>query len=345
VHRAQICLALIAGLSLSLLAGAAQAQSPSPYAVETNMPGFYAYTQPPAGFDPSTASAADLELYGYPPRPATNEPDELADWKKQTNPALRRVIPHLLHTDIHHRPLSIVKMGTNSAFSLNWSGYAVVHTEPSFNSVKGSWIVPSVQPPFGGCAGYVYSSEWVGIDGFSNDLAFQAGAAADAACSGGKIYYPWVEWLPGAEAELELPTGYTFKRGDYIIVTVDATDFSDGKSSSGELIFTDVTGNWQISGALTAASLDGTYIVGDSAEWIVERPEVGNTLSSLANYIADAWSGAKATDSNQAIYHPGSPNNAQDYMITMLDNNDEPISFVDLFGTHSLWFFDEGSAL
>jgi hypothetical protein len=331
----------------------AHAQSPSPYAVETNLHGVFAYTQPPAGFNPSTASAADLKLYGYPARPAANESAKaLARWAKIVNPALRRVVPQLLHTNIYHRPAAgVVIQNSGRVTSGNWSGYALVQKKPAFTSVAGSWIVPTVQQAFGTCSGGTdYSSQWVGIDGFANFSLLQAGSDADAFCAGGTTttdYYPWIEWLPEAELELTEQNGspLPFARGDYVIVVVTATNFSGGESTNGELLYTDVTQNWQISGAFTAADLGGSFVVGQSAEWIVESPEVGGAISNLANYVADPWFDAAATDLKNATHLPGSSKKATSYAITMLDGSGIPISFVDLFGTETLWFFDENSAL
>jgi hypothetical protein len=44
-------------------------------------------------------------------------------------------------------------------------------------------------------------------------------------------------------------------------------------------------------------------------------------------------------------YAPGNPHTANAYNITMLDNSNANVSFVDLFGTNALWFFPEGSAV
>ncbi len=124
--------AWVAALGLLMLSSLAHAQSPSPFAVETNIHGVYAYTQPPAGFDPMKTSAAELELYGYPPRPAANEPAKaFARWATITNPALTRVVPQLLRTKIYHRPASgLVIQNSRQAASYNWSGYALVKKNP-----------------------------------------------------------------------------------------------------------------------------------------------------------------------------------------------------------------------
>jgi len=121
----------VASLGLLIFSSSAHAQSPSPFAIETNVHGVYAYTQPPAGFNPSTASATELQLYGYPPRPAANESAEaLATWAAVVNPALTRVVPQLVHTNIFQRPVSgLVMHSAKAATSSNWSGFAVVQKE------------------------------------------------------------------------------------------------------------------------------------------------------------------------------------------------------------------------
>src|SRR5208282_690543 len=298
-------LAWVAASGLLMSSSPARAQSPSPFAVETNIHGVYAYTQPPAGFDPMTASAAELKLYGYPQRPAANESAKVfAQWAMVVNPALKRVVPQLLRTNIYHRPASgmvIQNSGKTISFS-NWSGYGLVQKKPAFTSVAGSWIVPTAQQAFGTCSGGSdYSSQWVGIDGFSNDEAFQAGSDIEAYCSGGTTeteYNPWIEWLPATELEFVQSNGnpFPFAPGDYLNVIVTATDWSGGESVNGTLVFTDFTQNWQVSAAVTAAELGGTFVVGQSAEWIVERPEVGGSLATLANYVTDPWFGTTAKD-------------------------------------------------
>lgn len=344
---------VVGALGLLMFSPLAHAQAPSPFAVETNIHGVYAYTQPPAGFNPLTASAAELELYGYPPRPAATESAKaFARWAMIVNPALKRVVPQLLQTNIYHRPASnVLIQNSKKSTSTNWSGYALLHKKPAFSSVAGAWIVPSVQQAFGTCSGGTdYSSQWVGIDGFENTYLLQAGSDADASCTGGTTtttYYPWIEWLPEVEIELTQQNGnpLPFAPGDYLTVVVTATNWSGGESTNGALLYTDVTQNWQISASFTAADLGGSFVVGQSAEWIVESPEVGEAIANLANYVADPWFDASVTDIKNKTYLPGSPKGATSYAITMLNGGGSPISFVDLFGTDTLWFFDEGSAL
>jgi Peptidase A4 family len=365
---------LVALLSASLSAALAQSPAAPPVAgalgatahaapgkvVPTNLPGVYAYTQPPAGFDPGAATPEALARYGYPPRPeAAAGAEALAEWQRVTDPALRRIVPALVRTNRYHRPVAGLRVDERNAAatSSNWSGFALVGgASTNFFSVVGHWTVPTAQQAFGVCSGgWDYSSQWAGIDGYTNADVLQSGSEADAYCDVGQQvseYYPWLEWFPGPEyviyqstSPLKLPP---FDPGDYLTVHVWATDWKNGVSKTGNLLFTDLTQNWQASFTFTAASVGGTTVAGRSAEWIVERPALvtGNsfTLLTLANYIANPWNTASATDLNQFAHSPAAPGSAVNYNITMLDNDNAPISRVTLYGNTALWFYNEGSS-
>src|SRR5208282_6716625 len=61
----------------------------------------------------------------------------------------------------------------------------------------------------------------------------------------------------------------------------------------------------------------GTSLIGNSAEWVVERPEVGGSLATLTNYVWDnltycyayTWAGTKwepgSTGSNLIVMETG----------------------------------------
>jgi Peptidase A4 family len=344
---------------LLLAASVAQAQPPSPFAVETNIKGVYAYTQPPAGFDPTVAPVAELELYGYPPRPAANAPaSAVREWNTVTNPTLQRVIPKLATTNMYNLPARKLTLDakSNTGEYYNWSGFALSHKSPAFTSVTGRWTVPTVKQAANTCTGgWDYSSEWVGIDGFNNSLLFQSGSAANAYCDTGATgletttgYFPWIEWLPAAEYILEYSNGalLPFEAGDYVIVTVTATGWSGGESKNGKVVFSNVTKSWQISLSTSASALHGTYVIGNSAEWIVERTTVNGEYATLPNYVADPWWDTIATDVDGKTYTPASPGTGTTSTnITMVTSSKVPISYVDLFGSDALWFFPEGPAV
>lgn len=332
------------------------------HSVRTNMPGVYAFTQPPAGFNPLAATADELKAWGYPPRPgASDSPAALARWVEAVNPDLHRQVPDLVRTDgVYHRPATGVKVlpgryNTTPASSGNWSGFALVPnngTQPYY-SVSGRWTVPTVKQPKGTCTGgWDYSSQWAGIGGFNDADLFQAGSAANVFCDIGNSipeYFPWLEWLPASELVLyqnvSTNTLFPFQPGDYLNVTVWATNFSGGASTTGNLHFVDVTQGWGVSLTFSAASVGGSQVTGHSAEWIVERTEVNGSLATLPNYFADPWWLTTAIDLGSVSHYPGNPGAATAYNITMLDNSNAPVSYVAAFGWDSLWFFPEGSAV
>jgi hypothetical protein len=332
------------------------------HAVSTNLAGVYAFTQPPANFNPLTASADELKAWGYPPRPGVSEGEAaLVRWKEAVNPAFQRQVPDLVRTDgVYHRQATGVKVlpgrsnGT-AVSSSNWSGFALVPSSgaAAYYSIAGRWTVPTVKQPKGTCSGgWDYSSQWVGLGGFNDADLLQAGSAANVFCDIGNSipeYFPWLEWLP--ESELVLyqnaanSTLFPFAPGDYLNVTVWATNFSGSASTTGNLHFIDVTQGWSVSLTFSAASVGGSEVTGNSAEWIVERTEVNSTLATLPNYFADPWWYTIASDRNSVAHYPNNTGAATAYNITMLDDSNAPVSFVDVFGWDSLWFFPEGSAV
>jgi hypothetical protein len=319
--------------------------------VPTNLPGVYAFPQPPRGFDPDHATPSELARYGYPPRP--DDPNALAPWRMATKPGLERVVPALLPTNRYHLPMAAVaaEAPRDTTGSLNWSGYALRGDPGSaaFYSVLGHWTIPTAQQQFGTCSDSLdYSGQWVGIDGFGNEHLLQSGSEADAYCEGGRQigeYYPFLEWLPGPEYEIYRPhERLPFDPGDYLMVQVWATSWVNGTSRTGHLLFTDLTQNWQTSLSFPAARLGGTNIVGRSAEWIVERPLVGDKFARLANYTANPWTVVFADDLSRGVHTPAAPGAASSYNITMVDDSGAAISSVTLYGNSALWFYNEGTS-
>jgi Peptidase A4 family len=359
--RAAIVAALVAALSAA--AAPSDAQVPFAHVVPTNFPGVFAFTQPPAGFDPLAASQEELVAWGYPPRPGSGEgPKARARWSQEVSTPLRRVVPQLVRREgVYNRPLTGLKVTSPpSVFnaiagtSFDWSGYILAPASGAqpFYSVTGRLTVPSVKQAPGTCSGgWDYSTEWVGIGGAFDSYLLQAGSAANVFCDVGNNipeYFPWIEWMPGAELVLyknaSTNTLYPFAPGDYLIVTVWATNFTSGVSTSGNLSFADVTQGWTASLTFTAASLGGSEVTGQSAEWIVERTEVGGAFATLPDYVANPWWFTKALDLGAGAHYSGSPGGSTAYNLTMLDSSSAPVSYVELFGRDALWFFPEGSA-
>ena len=147
--------------------------------------------------------------------------------------------------------------------SSNWSGYAV--TGGTYHAITGSWIVPPVSTTHG----KTYSSTWIGIDGFNNQDLIQTGTEQDAAKSGNS-YYAWWEILPAAETTIP---NMTIHPGDHMTASI-----TDNGNGTWTISLRDVT---------TAQSFTTTQAYtgpGQSAEWIMEAPTLGNKVSQLADY-------------------------------------------------------------
>lgn len=195
---------LLAGLALCGLSSIAAAASSGDYSVATNMPGVRAYLQPPQGFDPRSASASELQRYGYPPRPdAASAPAAYARWQLMTNRSSTRINPTLVERPIRHGPFRAApaqnnappasKAGNQTAInSFNWSGVAIYDNANPFASeeVTTQFVVPIAQQAFYQCTlSWDYGSAWIGIDGFNifstSPDVFQAGIEFDAECGPG----------------------------------------------------------------------------------------------------------------------------------------------------------------
>jgi Peptidase A4 family len=168
--------------------------------------------------------------------------------------------------------------------SSNWSGDAVSNPNKPFTveAIIGTFVVPTALQAFGSCTGgWDYSALWTGIDGFNSADVLQAGVEVDAYCSGGQaksFYSAWIEWYPNSSTRVSFP----INPGDLVLVEVWNTSPTNGYAyfhnySTGQVV------EYQLTAPL------GTSLVGNSVEWIVERPTVFGGLATLTNYIDSAW--------------------------------------------------------
>jgi hypothetical protein len=172
----------------------------------------------------------------------------------------------IIHAPNHRVLLPNTAARNAPAFaSTNWSGYALQGTSTTYHSITGAWAVPTITPS----SSATYSSHWIGIDGFSNSHLIQTGTEADSQ-NGTTTYDAWWEILPKPETVIpSMPV----HPGDQFTASITK------KSGSNWVIkITNITQN--VSFSITK-SYSGP---GTSAEWIVERPEVGGTIAPLANY-------------------------------------------------------------
>jgi hypothetical protein len=167
--------------------------------------------------------------------------------------------------------------------SLDWAGYTVttssLNPQPVLIGVNGSWTVPTVSASIGD----TYSAAWIGIGGQleGDSTLIQVGTEHDS-ISGQPEYSAWYELLPNDSVTI---TTINVSPGDEITASINLTD-----SNTNEWIveINDVTQGQEFS--------ENFFYVSSklSAEWVVERPTVGNHLSTLADFGHVTFTNASA---------------------------------------------------
>jgi hypothetical protein len=240
------------------------------------------FSPPPDGFDPVKAEDKALLAYGFPSRP---EHPELRDrWESVLSRRVRLIQPEFRSMPYKRRRLPKAAAGAAHGTEVTdiWSG-AVVHAPAgdSFKWVEGEWTVPNAFPPPHAVDGVWYSaSTWIGIDGIdgSGDV-LQAGCDSDVMTSGGTIQRqlnPWWEWFPAGSYWISnLPVA----QGDTMtgVICVDA-----GSTTSATIYLLNLTSG--VGASFRATAPPGKALVGNSAEWVVERLEIDTNTPELARY-------------------------------------------------------------
>ncbi len=317
--------------------------------VATNLPGVTTSIAPPEGFNPLMASDEELATFGFPPRPdGAANPKGYASWEKAMKASKVRIKPVLEQTNIFHGPMKkatakepLPLSESTSTTSGNWSGVVELSGATSYNTTStfyyliADYVVPVATQAYGACTGsWDYSSSWVGMDGYGSGDVLQAGSESDAYCSGSTkstYYSAWYEWYPYGEVRISsLPVA----PGDDIFVEVWHTSKTQGYA-----YFVNYNTNQSVEVGFTAPA--SANFIGNSAEWIVERPGISTGLATLTNYISDYFSESYAYTENYSFYDPGT---SSSIFVTMLDNAGHAISYPTLLGPTSVWFQDEGSA-
>jgi len=269
-------------------------------------PGFV-YDLPPAGFNPLSASDSVLRDWGFPPRPSSVDPVAYARWQKMVGS--KWVTARLRFTGIYNGPARNLRVqssvgNTTDTTSQNWSGWVISPTTDLFStnstSITGSWAAPAVLPwPLGAtCSSATYAtSQWVGFDGFTSSDVLQAGTQTNC----GNSAYFWYEWYPNAETEVDIG----LLPGHFVGVSVYYDDAALSSSPGYAVLCNDTTDACSSVGFSPPA---GTTYAGNSAEWIVERPEVNGVLADLPNYgdlvMAQAYGDVPGTGGYSATKLP-----------------------------------------
>jgi hypothetical protein len=258
---------------------------------------------PPKGFNPLTASSAELIKYGFPPRP-TNAQD-LAEWTTMINHSKTFITPDFEINNNARTPLEQSSPATISSGyqTPNWSGVIDTWSQNGFDGVKGKWTLPNLATN-GGDTKQSYSSMWVGIGGFtdnnhtSTNGLFQIGTEQDYA-GGGENYYPWYEVL-GKNSQGGT-NGQVVINKFQIYPNDQMYGYVDYYPSSGEIEFylDDATRNTYTHFPVTGYSANWD---GYSAEWILERTEEDGEYPSLAKVDNVTFTDAEAAANGNPFY-------------------------------------------
>lgn len=168
--------------------------------------------------------------------------------------------------------------------STNWSGAVITAASgESFSTVSAQWVVPTVaQVPITGVTNSDVA-EWVGIDGYQSADVCQAGVLEIVQTSAhGQTTITceaFVEWYPAA-ADIIPASSFQVSPGNTIQVTVETT--GAGATTATFVLDDETTGKtYDIS--LTAPT--GTHLQGNSAEFVVETPEVNGGQPLLSDFL------------------------------------------------------------
>ena len=169
----------------------------------------------------------------------------------------------------------------NTWSASNWSGYAETGT---FTGVSGTWTVPAVSAS----SSSTYSSAWIGVDGFNDDNLIQTGTEEDYYNGARPLRRLVGDSAGGRDGDLDqVVPGHAGRPHE----RVDLRDVADHERAGGgffhrqtqtehvwDIKIADTTKGWSFS---TTQGYNGA---GSSAEWVMEAPEVGSRIATLAHY-------------------------------------------------------------
>ncbi len=297
-------------------------------AVNTNVPGVSALRAIPSTLDADSLSDSALARYGLPPRPdRIRHPEIYRVWMDLYQAARERVTttaPTLTVSNTYHVPMQTKlpktgkkeSNGTIATTSPNWSGFVISDPNNTFSQnmvVVAYYNAPGVEPcPRLGPR--MWSSYWVGIDGggASSGDVLQVGTSSDQDCPQGAndhaLYYAWLEWYPAAAliADRQVP----IVPGDSMFICVAAV------YNRYVVTVRSMTRHKTLSWVFTPPA--GTQLIGDTIEWVVERPQVNGATTNLAPYTRSGWR-MEAYKQETTVYRPSLSPTGTSYAVTMVD--------------------------
>ncbi|HMD84162.1 MAG TPA: G1 family glutamic endopeptidase, partial [Terriglobia bacterium] len=189
---------------------------------------------------------------------------------------------------------------------------------------------------------------WNGIDGdLDGNALLQGGTLSGVSCSNpygwpliSTSYYAWLEWWPAYPiiATFDVNPG-----DDFFVETYDTT------ATQGYVWLEDET--LGISAIFGITSSGGPGLIGNSAEYIVERPCcIGSNSFPLANYVQNFWVNSDAETFYEYAkglatpWYPGSTLTNNVLAIMVDDSDTHNISVPQALGKYGIFFQAESCA-
>jgi hypothetical protein len=233
------------------------------------------FARPPASFNPTIASAAELVRFGFPLRPTEPKLSKLYDRAMRRMGRfhyLEPVFDVIAEKTSKHGKRVVPDISEGRQTTNNWSGAQVVApANDSIQFVMAEFVVPNASSPSG--IQNFSSSHWIGIDDGS-DIC-QTGVECNGLVGNKSAFYAWFQWYPGPL--MKIPN-FIVSAGDMLNVLI-CTDSGYG-STGATIYFTN-----EISGIYTSFRVQappGTVLSGNCAEWISEVPELGGLVNPIA---------------------------------------------------------------
>jgi hypothetical protein len=163
--------------------------------------------------------------------------------------------------------------------STNWSGVILTPASShSFATVSAEWTIPQVSQVPGQSITDI--AEWVGLDGYNSSDVCQAGVNEEVVTVGGRTTIScsaWDEWYPAGSKALNVAVA----PGNTVSVTVA----TGGRGSDVATITFDNVSTGKGT-TVTLIAPGHTSLVGNSAEFICETPELGTSYGAVMQPLA-----------------------------------------------------------
>ena len=152
---------------------------------------------PPSTFDPLSATASELEGYGFPPRPSdasalADWTSEMQSWKPTPDYGLCQMPAPLgsgAHASLTDASNSWAHVGSS------WSGYVAKQTTTTYIATQGDFYQAAYHTTY--CDKPMLWGSWTGLGGYYADTGgiIQTGTAVSISGSS-PTYYAWTEVYP-----------------------------------------------------------------------------------------------------------------------------------------------------